>query len=265
MGGMNMGVFDPGLDVRTDSQAMNFHYGGEVYGPAPERRSLEAIRRSLRQPDCEGPETVYAIAMDVAKKRHRDELEKRMLLFGIVTYASGRLGDEPVRSQGHIHRISSHSGWSPPEIYEIWSGKAFIYMQETASDDPGRCFAVLAEPGEVVVVPPGWAHATISADPEQSLTFGAWCDREYGFLYEDVRRHQGLAWYPLVVRDGQLKWVYNDNYVHRELSVKKPGDYSALNMVKGIPIYRQFETNPDCFQWVSKPQLKEEVWTDYTP
>jgi hypothetical protein len=31
-------------------------------------------------------------------------------------------------------------------------------MQEYVDDDPGRCFAVLAGPGEKVLVPPGWGH-----------------------------------------------------------------------------------------------------------
>ena len=39
-------------------------------------------------------------------------------------------------------------------------------MQERAADDPGRCYAIEAGPGEVVVVPPGWAHATVSVDPQ---------------------------------------------------------------------------------------------------
>ncbi|GAA3400473.1 glucose-6-phosphate isomerase family protein [Paenibacillus hodogayensis] len=260
-----MNVFDTGLDVRADSARMDFQYGEDVYGPVPERRTLDAIRSSLRQPDCEGPETVYAIAMDVAKKRHRAELEKRMLLFGVVTYASGRLGDEPVRSQGHVHRVSVHSGWSPPELYEIWSGKAYIYMQESAGDDPGRCFAVLAGPGDKVVVPPGWAHATISADPQEALTFGAWCDREYGFEYDEVRRHRGLAWYPLVQQDGQLEWARNESYRLRELTIKRPGDYGMLNVERGVPIYRQFEADPDRFQWVSEPALKKQAWINFTP
>ena len=71
------------------------------------------------------------------------------MLFGAVSYAAGSLGDEPVRSQGHVHRISSHSGWSPPEVYEIWTGKAFIYMQEKVADNPGRCFAIEAGPGDL--------------------------------------------------------------------------------------------------------------------
>ncbi len=107
--------------------------------------------------------------MDVGKGKDAEELQRRMLLFGVVTYAAGRLGKEPVRSQGHVQKVSAHSGWPPPELYEIWSGRAIIYMQERIKS--GRCFAIEAGPGETVLVPPGWAHATISANPEEPMTF----------------------------------------------------------------------------------------------
>ena len=180
--------YNPGFNISPTESPMGFKYGPGVFGPRVEIRHLNDIRKSLQDPYCDGPDQVYAIAMDVGKVEHKKELEKRMLLFGVVTYASGKLGNEPVRSQGHIHKKSSHSGWSPPEIYEIWQGKAIIYMQEHADNNPGRCFAVYAEPGDIVMVPPEWAHATISANPDQPLTFGAWCDREYGFEYEKVER-----------------------------------------------------------------------------
>ena len=86
---------------------------------------------------------MYAIVMDIGRDEIRPELRQRMLLFGAVTYASGKLGDEPVRSQGHVHRVSSHSGWRPPEVYEIWEGAAYVYMQERAAEDPGRRFGDL--------------------------------------------------------------------------------------------------------------------------
>lgn len=78
--------------------------------------------------------------MDVGREQIRAELERRMLLFGAVIYAPGKLGEEPVRSQGHVHRVSSHSGWSPAEVYEIWEGAAYVYMQEYAAENPGRCY-----------------------------------------------------------------------------------------------------------------------------
>lgn len=258
--------FDPGLNVQPVTRPLGFIYGDDCFGPVVENRKLDDIRKSLRNPDSNGPEVVYSIAMDVGKVKDKPALERMMLLYGVVTYAAGQLGEEPVRSQGHIHKKSVHSGWAPPEVYEIWSGKAIIYMQEYAKDNPGRCFAVYAGPGDVVVVPPEWAHATISADPEAPLTFGAWCDREYGFLYGEVRAHNGLAWYPLINEKGEIVWKANPNYNTSTLIIKQPEDYEHLLQIeKGTPVYTQFEANPDKFQFVSQPALKKDVWENFIP
>jgi len=59
---------------------MNFSYGPPLFGPVLEYRSLDAIRQSLRDPSCTGPDPVYAIAMDVGRIEDAAELKKRMLL-----------------------------------------------------------------------------------------------------------------------------------------------------------------------------------------
>ena len=258
-------IFYPGIDICPMEDPMGFRYGPDCFGPLPEIRKLDSIRASLLDPDCDGPEDVYAIAMDVGKKGHETLLREQMLLFGVVTYARGRLGSEPIRSQGHIHRISAHCGWSTPEIYEIWKGSAVILMQESAHDDPGCCFAVYASPGDIVVVPPYWAHATVSADPREPLTFGAWCDRDYGFEYEEVRAHGGLAYFPLIGTDGKLDWQRNTCYMDSELIQKAPGNYGNLGIRNGIPIYTQFEQSSDTFLFVSHPAGKKEVWDHFIP
>ncbi|MBA7569383.1 hypothetical protein ES708_11122 [subsurface metagenome] len=137
-------------------------------------------------------------------------------------------------------------------------------MQETATDNPGRCFAVHANPGDVVIVPPFWAHATISADPDVPLTFGAWCDREYGFDYDDVRAHKGLAWFPVYEND-QLTWRANKSYIKSKLIEKKPGPHNSLGIIKGKSIYNIFEDNPGIFEFVPKPYLIEEYWKNFIP
>jgi glucose-6-phosphate isomerase len=208
---------------------------------------------------------VYAIAMDVGTEDRRSDLLARNLLFGVVTYAAGTLGEEPVRSQGHVHAVSASCGKSTPELYEIWAGRAVILMQEFDADDPGRCFAVEAGPGEQVVVPPAWAHATISADPKQPLTFGAWCVRDFGFDYRGVRAHGGLAWFPLLV-GSTLVWQRNPKYpVHRELVQKPPNRYEALGLRSGVSIWKQYLDNPDSVQWVSRPDLARQVWPGFVP
>lgn len=258
-------MINTGIDIIATSSPLDFLYGENIFGPTVEKRKLDDIRASLRDPHAEGPDIVYAIAMDVGKKEHKLLLEKMHLLFGVVTYAAGRLGDEPIRSQGHMHKISSYSGWSTPEVYEIWTGKAVIYMQEFAEDIPGRCYAIYAGPGDVVIVPPYWIHATISIDPNEALTFGAWCDRDYGFEYEKVRQHKGIAWYPIYNSRNEIEWILNPLYQHSELIKKSPSIYTSLGIVSGEPIYQTFERCPETFSYVPVPKLKQEVWDRFEP
>ena len=242
--------FDPGFDITPLSVDEGFRLGADCFDKGTEFRKLDSVRKSLRDPNCDGPENVYAIMMDVGRKTDLPAMQQRMLLYGVVTYAAGQLGDEPIRSQGHIHKISAHCGWSTPEVYEIWTGKAVIYMQESGQDDPGRCFAVVAGAGDVVIVPPGWVHATISADPKQPLTFGAWCDRDYGFEYADVRRHGGIAWFPLLTAEENVCYPLRLQKMDKEkalelarrLEGKAPIDFPPETALGALALYVSNET-----------------------
>lgn len=257
--------FDPGLPLRLSQTDLAFEYGNNMFGPEPEMRRLDAIRASLRDPQCSGPDPVYGIAMDIGRHVDRVELQKRMLLFGAVVYAAGTLGSEPVRSQGHIHRIAAHSGWSPPEVFEIWSGKAIVYAQQRAEDDPGCCIAVLAEAGDKVIVPPGWAHCVINAAPNRRTSFGAWCDRQYGFEYTGVRAHHGLAWFPLLTDSGEIRWEPNPHYAHSTLEERRPRTYPELGFDSSCSVYGQFIDNPDSVMFVADPQRATDRWPTFIP
>lgn len=254
--------FYPGFEIEADEEKMDFRYGEDVFGPEPERRTLEAVRSSLRDPDADGPTVLYSIVMDVGKKKDRANMLERNLLFGAVTYAKGCVGNEPVRSQGHIHAISPSCQASTCEVYEIWDGEAYIYMQEYGSDDAGSCIAVHAKAGDVVVVPPGWVHATINADINCAMTFGAWCVRDYGFEYKEVREHHGIAFFP-IVKDGNITWEINKSYTNASLQVQPAVHYPQFGLEAGVPIYTQFEKDPDRFLFVSKPNLKKKEWEEF--
>lgn len=256
--------FDSGLDVRLRREALAFDYGPEVLGPEVELRRLDEIRRSLRDPECSGPDPVYGIAMDVCRRDDANDLRRRYLLFGVVAYAGGRLGEEPVRSQGHIHSPAPHCGWSTPELFEIWEGRAIVYAQEFAEDEPGKCIAVAAGPGDQVVAPPGWAHCVINADPDRRMVFCALCDRQYGFRYDGVRAHGGLAWFPLL-RGGSIKWQANPRYRRSSLQVRGPRSYPELGLDAKVSIYRQYLANPEALQWVSDPVRVASLWPTLEP
>lgn len=256
--------FDPGIDVRLRPDQLAFDYGADVIGPPAELRRLEDIRKSLRDPQCSGPDPVYGIAMDVCRREDVADLHERYLLFGVVAYASGQLGDEPVRSQGHVHAIALHCGWSTPEIFEIWEGRAIVYAQEFAEDEPGRCIAIEVGPGEQVVVPPNWAHCVINASRNDRMVFGALCERQYGFVYDGVRAHQGLAWFPVFGNNG-MEWQSNPRYRPSELIVRGAQEYPELGLDPHTPIYRQFQRNPESVQWVSEPARVANLWPTFEP
>jgi glucose-6-phosphate isomerase len=257
--------FDSGLDIKFLKNPMAFEYGPGIFGPRPEYRSLDAIRASLRDPQCFGPDPVYAIAMDVGREEDRAELQRRMLLFGIVIYAAGRLGEEPVRSQGHVHAIAPHCGWSTPEIFEIWEGRAVVYAQQNSGDDPGVCLAIHARPGDRVVMPPGWAHFVANADPKAELVFGAWCDRQYGFDYTQMRAHHGLAWYPVLESSGDTAWKANPAYATSRIETRTAREYPELGLASGTTIYELFRRDPELVQWVSDPARLRDLWPAFQP
>jgi glucose-6-phosphate isomerase, archaeal len=256
--------FDPGFDIRLRSDTLAFEYGAGVFGPEPELRRLNEIRKSLRDPHCPGPDPVYGIVMDVGQFADSQNLQKRSLLFGAVAYARGRLGEEPVRSQGHVHAIAPHCGWSTPELFEIWEGRAIICAQEFTADHPGRCIAIEAGPGEHVVVPPGWAHCVINASETERMVFGALCERQYGFVYDGVRAHGGLAWFPLLRQSG-ISWEANPRYDRSTLDQRRARNYPELGIEPGVPIYRQFQQDPERLQWVSEPARLASLWKTLEP
>lgn len=258
-----MSIVERGIDVRLDVPGLRFSYGKGVFGPEPELRGLDAIRASLLDAQADGPDPVYSIAMDIGREEHREELVARYLLFGAVLYAAGLLGQEPVRSQGHVHAKAPHSGWSPPELFEVWYGQAIIYMQERCGDDPGRCFAVHARPGEHVIVPPGWGHFVANANPEAGMAFVALCDRQYGFEYSEVRRHGGLAWFP-VWNGNAFMWQPNRAYGSSVLHTGRSRSYDEFSVRAGVPLYTQFAENPAALEWVAQPQRMAAHWSGFS-
>lgn len=254
------------VQVFFDQTNKRFIYSEDIFGPVePENRYLEDIRHSLMNSDVSGPEIVYTIAMDVGKKKDELDLKQRGLLYGVVAYAAGKLGNEPIKSQGHVHAISQISKMSTPEVYEILEGQALIYMQESIGKTAGKCYAVSAEKGDIVIVPPGWGHCTINASTEQTMCFGAWCVRDYAFDYSGLKKQHGFAYVPTFEKNDSLIWKKNDHYTSAKLIIKKPREYSEFDLKEKVSIYYQYEQNPDLFNFVSHPENFKKQWEDFVP
>jgi glucose-6-phosphate isomerase len=97
------------------------------------------------------------------------------------------------------------------------------------------------------------------------MTFGAWCDREYGFEYAEVRARGGLAYHPLLTADGRIEWEPNTRYAPCPLVVRRARAYPELGLRPGEAIYRAFTRDPETVQWVSDPGRVAYLWPGFEP
>ena len=67
--------FDPGFDITPLSVDEGFRLGADCFDKGTEFRKLDSVRKSLRDPNCDGPENVYAIMMDVAIPQPRTSIQ----------------------------------------------------------------------------------------------------------------------------------------------------------------------------------------------
>lgn len=138
-----------------------------------------------------------------------------------------------------------------------------IYMQESVKTYPGKCFAVQANAGDIVIVPPGWAHYTVNADSENKMVFGAWCIRDFGFVYKPIREKKGLAYYP-VKKTGDISWLENNSYQDMQIEIKKPRIYDEFGLSPGS-LYEQYEKKLDTFNFITQPLKYNDLWIDFIP
>jgi glucose-6-phosphate isomerase len=99
----------------------------------------------------------------------------------------------------------------------------------------------------------------------EPLSFGAWCDREYGFEYSEVRSHSGLAFFPFLKENNKIIWEKNENYFEQELIIKSPRIYKEFGLTAEKPIYIQFEEDMEKFNFVPRPDLFKDKWGRFTP
>jgi glucose-6-phosphate isomerase len=96
------------------------------------------------------------------------------------------------------------------------------------------------------------------------MMFGAWCDRQYGFDYDGVRAHGGLAWRPLLRKNG-IEWQPNSAYAPSRLASRHARTYPELGVSATLPIYEQFAHDHGSMQWVSEPAVVDDIWDTFEP
>ncbi len=112
-----------------------------------------------------------------------------------LTYLSDRpMGWERAKTHGHVH-TPGRTDRPDPEVYEVLRGKAiFLFQDLRVGPRATVVYAVHAEVGETVVIPPYMYHASVNGG-DGPLVFGDVCSRGLADDYGLVKESHGFAYH----------------------------------------------------------------------
>ncbi len=247
-----------GLDLTLNEEQLTLRFGPGIAHPAPEIRTLAQVRPMLEDPGARGPERLYSIYMDIYREEDTDALQAQRLLYGSVIYNHGAIGQERLRSQGHIHSEKRGVGLRYSEVYDFWTGRGFVYLQKEPTPEVTRAYLVRVEAGDKVVIPFGWVHLVVTLG-EDVLSFGAWCARDNTLEYAELRALGGPAHF--VQADGSV--ITNPRYRSvPQVAYATAADFPDLGIPQDKPIYTSWLESPDLFAFMANPEIIGDIWSD---
>lgn len=122
------------------------------------------------------------------------------LKFGTSIVFPGKVGDEYFMTKGHFHTLLDTG-----EVYFCLSGQGAMLMETPE----GEVSLIEMKPGEVVYVPPRWAHRSINTGKEKLVTFFVFradAGHDYGTIEQKGYRKL------VVERDGKPAMIDNPRW-----------------------------------------------------
>ena len=122
------------------------------------------------------------------------------VLHGISIVHPGKVGDEYYMTKGHFHTVLETA-----EIYVCLAGQGVMVMETPEGDWAVEDFY----PGQVLYVPPRWAHRSVNTGKDDLITFFAYpghAGHDYGTIEQQGFRKL------MVERDGLPKIVDNPRW-----------------------------------------------------
>ncbi len=207
-------------------------------------------------PDKAQDEGIYYMYRDVHLPEDEELIRERGLRYDVTVILPGKVGHEFIKTAGHYHPIKPGTKVTYPEVYEVLYGVAHYLLQraDTGSGDIVDAVLVHAEPGEKVVIPPGYGHITINPSSEP-LVMSNWVAADFESEYGMIKRYKGGAYFEIDETSGASRLVPNKRHEGiAPLRSFEPRDLPTFALSAGYPIYRAFLDSPDRFRWLAEPE-----------
>ena len=240
-----------GLDITYDTITKTLLFEGTKITPSIRR--LKDISDTIYDKKWLGntdPEKeLYYMFRDIAKKEHKETIEKNNLRYDITVIPASTFGKEYTKTAGHNHPLVPDTNITYTELYEVIKGEGLYLLQKTKKNKVIDAYFIKAKAGDKIIIPPGYAHITINQG-EDILIMANWVARNFTSEYENIKTLKGAAYYITTE-----KTIKNPAYINRSNTIKfKTRDKrELLRLRKGEPIYNMIK-EPFTLKFLTEPQ-----------
>lgn len=131
------------------------------------------------------------IAYDVCRGEDKKSSASGDLQYDLTKIYPGTIGGELHKTAGHYHS----GGYA--ELFEVVEGELITLLQKDSAVDGeiSEAYAVLAKPGDKVIIPANYGFCSINPSLEKELIISNWIDTKAKNQYENIEKNRGLCYY----------------------------------------------------------------------
>mgnify|MGYP000892622300 FL=1 len=266
-----------GLPLQWDEHNRKLAFGQGMDKVAPALRTIKEMSDVLFESENgfeqgEEPDTpLYYMYRDLHLTEHRLLFREEGIRYDVTVLIPGTLGKEYIKTAGHYHPFKPGASCTYPEIYEVLQGRAHYLMQKPRDfEDPSagidEVIAVAAEPGDKVLIPPGFGHITINKGSNFLVMSNLVAD-DFNSIYGPLREMGGAGYFE-IVPEGEVQkkpaFVPNHRYPSLPpLCFTRPVELTKFFLSKEVPQYRSFIQHRQGFDFLTSPENYEAKFKAY--
>lgn len=193
---------------------------------------------------------LYYTYRNVCIPRDISVFKKHALRHDITVIPAGTIGEEYIRTIGHIHAHIPHTSHRFTEIYRVIEGKGLFILQ---SEVEKQIKIIHIKKGDTVILPEKWGHSAVNIHNKKALIlvniFTTAATSDYTFF----KKTQGPALYPIHIKNN-VTVQQNKNTQKYAIEHLVPSQTKNPLHITKESLYAQFIKSPQQFDFLNKPQ-----------
>lgn len=255
-----------GIDINLNKSTGEISFGDELNIIKPDVRTiLEAEPYYLSSSKLDKNIPLYLMYRNVSKIDDNIKIQKSGLRYDITVILPGIIGEEYIKTIGHVHPLSPFSGFKRTftEVYSVIYGNAIYILQKFShpylSGKEAESTKIIedvviieAKAGDIIFIPSHYGHTTINTG-KTPLVMANILYGDFNSMYKPYKMFRGASYYIKKGKNSLSEINNNQMYVNppkpRLLEIK---DFKPSDLNNNYPLYAQFLENLEKLDFLYK-------------